>query len=68
MTMTVCPKCECSDIDTGWPLSAGKITYKSDRMKFMSIGGLCKAYVCMNCGYIESYVETDYLKKIKAQA
>jgi len=68
MTMTSCPKCESTDIDVGWPLSAGKITYKSDRMRLFSIGGFCRAYVCTKCGYIESYVDTDCLEKVKSQS
>ena len=67
MTMTKCPKCGCTDIDIGWPLSAGKITYKSDKMRLLSVGGLCRAYVCTECGYLESYVEADYLERVKSQ-
>lgn len=67
MAMTFCPKCRNTEIDVGWPLSAGKITYKSDKMRLFSLGGVCRAYVCKKCGYLESYVESDYLSRIKSQ-
>ena len=64
--MRECPKCGCTEIDSGWILSAGKIAYKSDGQKYPFSGGNCRTYVCTNCGYIESYVDSEYLKKIKS--
>jgi len=65
MVMLKCPKCGCTEIDSGWILSAGKIAYKSDKLKYPFAGGNCKTYVCTSCGYAESYVDSEYLNKIK---
>ncbi len=66
MEMSECPKCGCTEIDSGWILSAGKIAYKSDGQKYPFSGGNCRTYVCTGCGYMESYVDSEYLKKIKS--
>ena len=62
--MNKCDKCGNVEIDIGWILSAGKIAYKSDKMKYPMQGGNVRTYVCLNCGYIVSYVTEDYLEKI----
>ena len=67
MAMEKCPKCGCDEIDSGWILSAGKIAYKSDKLRYPFEGGNCKTYVCTGCGYIETYVQSEYLEKIKAK-
>jgi len=66
MAMRECPKCRCIEIDSGWILSAGKIAYKSDGQKYPFSGGNCRTYVCTSCGYVESYVDSEYLNKIKS--
>ena len=66
MVMNRCPKCESSEIDSGWILSAGKIAYKSDTQRYPFSGGNCRTYVCINCGFVESCVDSEYLAKIKA--
>ncbi len=63
MSMEECPKCGCTEIDSGWILSAGKIAYKSDKQRYPMTGGNCRTYACTNCGYIESYVDVSYLDK-----
>ena len=65
MTMKTCAKCGKSEIDMGWILSAGKIAYKSDNMRYPMEGGNIRTFVCMECGYAESYVSTEYLEKLK---
>jgi len=65
MTIDKCMKCECTDIDSGWILSAGKVAYKSDDLRYPLEGGNVRSYVCLKCGYMESYVSDDYLKRIK---
>jgi len=67
MVMNRCPKCESSEIDSGWILSAGKIAYKSDTQRYPFSGGNCRTYVCVSCGFVESYVDSEYLAKIKAK-
>ena len=64
MSMEMCPKCSCDQIELGWILSAGKIAFRSDDMPYPLSGGNVRTYVCMECGYIESYVDKKYLEKI----
>lgn len=66
MAMETCPKCGNANIDRGWILSAGKIAYKSDTQKYPFSGGNVRTYVCLECGYAESYVDSEYLQKIKS--
>jgi predicted nucleic-acid-binding Zn-ribbon protein len=65
MAMNKCPKCGCAEIDSGWIYSAGKVVYKSDKTGYFSAGGECKRYVCTGCGYVETYVDPEYLSRIK---
>ncbi len=65
MVMRKCPKCGGTEIDRGWILSAGRIAYKSDGQRYPFVGGNCRTYVCTGCGYAESYVDSEYLNKIK---
>ena len=65
MNIKKCDKCGALEIDVGWILSAGKIAYKSDKMKYPFEGGNVRSFVCIQCGYIESYVSKDHLDKIK---
>jgi predicted nucleic-acid-binding Zn-ribbon protein len=67
MSMTECPKCHATEIDSGWVLSAGKIAYRSDKLSYPLEGGNVRTYVCLVCGYLESYVAPEYLEKIKAK-
>jgi predicted nucleic-acid-binding Zn-ribbon protein len=65
MVMKSCPKCGSENIDHGRLLSAGGVGYKSDLQKVMFVKDNCTAYACMDCGYVESYVNTDYFTKLK---
>jgi len=65
MAMHDCPKCRCTKIDSGWILSAGKIAYKSDGQRYPMSGGNCRTHVCTDCGYVESYVDAEYLARIR---
>ena len=65
MTMSKCPKCGCEEIDTGRIYSAGPVAYKSRHQKSPFAKANCVSYVCMACGYTESYIEAEYLEKIK---
>lgn len=65
MTMKTCAKCGAAEIDQGWILSAGKIAYKSDQLKYSLQGGNVRTFVCIKCGYVESYVSPEYLEKLK---
>ncbi len=64
MVMTKCPKCACTRIDSGRLMSAGGVTYKSDK-HMVVLNSNSRAYVCTNCGYVETYVDREYLAKIK---
>ena len=64
MEMKKCTQCGNNEIDSGWILSAGKIAYKSDKLKYPIEGGNVRSYVCKKCGYVESYVSEEYLKEI----
>jgi predicted nucleic-acid-binding Zn-ribbon protein len=67
MSMDKCPKCLSSTIEAGWILSAGKIAFRSDRLRYPFTGGNVRTYVCLDCGYAESYVDPKYLEKIKSK-
>ncbi|MBU2691262.1 MAG: hypothetical protein KJ970_10055 [Candidatus Eisenbacteria bacterium] len=67
MLKGICPKCSCTQIEQGWILSAGKIAFKSDEMPYPFSGGNVRTFVCMECGYTESYVDEGYRNKIKAK-
>lgn len=66
MATKKCAKCGETEIDVGWILSAGKIAYKSDNMRYPMDGGNVRTYVCKGCGYVESYVTPEYLEKLKS--
>lgn len=63
--MTECPKCGSNEIDSGWILSAGKIAYKSDKMRYPMEGGNVRSYACVQCGFVESFVSEEYLVKVR---
>jgi len=63
--MKKCDKCGSVEIEKGRILSAGEIAYKSDKMKYPMQGGNVRTFVCLQCGFIESYVTEDYLEKIR---
>lgn len=67
MPMKTCPKCTSTRIESGWILSAGKIAFRSDHLPYPFTGGNVRTYVCVNCGYTESYVEEKYLERIRAK-
>ncbi len=65
MVMDKCPKCGNDNIDCGRIMSAGAIVYKTDKRRFGPLSSNCKTYVCMRCGYAETYVDSEYLDKIR---
>ncbi len=67
MSMTECPKCRATEIDSGWILSAGEIAYRSEGLPYPIEGGNVRTFVCLTCGYLESYVAPEYLEKIKSK-
>lgn len=67
MTMKQCPKCNSTSIDTGKIMSAGAIAYRSGRFRFGPLSSNCDTYVCLECGYTETYVDQKYMEKIKAR-
>jgi len=67
MAMNRCVKCQSEDIDRGWILSAGKVYYKSDVHKSLLMSARCKTFVCVNCGYSETYVDPGYFAKLRAK-
>jgi predicted nucleic-acid-binding Zn-ribbon protein len=62
--MEKCPKCGSDQIDRGKLWSAGGTAYKSDKHKIVFKEN-SPAYVCMNCGFVELYVGSEYLDKIR---
>ncbi|MCK5127252.1 MAG: hypothetical protein KAR42_13440 [candidate division Zixibacteria bacterium] len=66
MSMTECPKCASAQIEQGWILSAGKIAFRSDGLSYPFEGGNVRTYVCLDCGYTESYVVKEYLEKMNS--
>ena len=65
MTMNKCPKCGCNEIDTGRIYSAGAVAYRSALQKHPFVKSNCVTYICLACGYAESYIDAEYLEKIK---
>ena len=64
MRQNLCPKCGQTFIDTGRLMSAGGVTYKSDKHRLV-IDSNTRSRVCMNCGYVETYVDQVYLEKVR---
>jgi len=65
MTMKQCPKCNGTRIDTGRITSAGAVAYRSDRQRHPFVAANVETYVCLDCGYSESYIEKKYRDKIE---
>jgi len=60
MVMEKCPKCGSMDIDRGELVRSGSpkgsIGYLSYGKKgFLPMGGAITSYVCLSCGYLETY-------------
>ncbi len=64
MKMNECTKCGSRNIDQGRLYSAGGTAYKSEKHKIVFKDN-CIAYVCKDCGFVELYVEPEYLGKIR---
>jgi predicted nucleic-acid-binding Zn-ribbon protein len=63
MAMTKCPKCGSDKIDPGHLYGAGAVAYKSDQHRLI-FKPTAKSYACLDCGYVETYVDPEYLKRI----
>lgn len=68
MTMKKCPKCDSTSIDAGKILSAGATVYRSGRFRFGPLSSNCSTYVCLECGYEETYVDQEYLEKVRVRS
>ncbi len=66
MTMQKCLKCGSDNIDSGKVQSAGTVGFKSDKHKVL-INSNTHSYCCLDCGYVETYVDQEYLERIKAK-
>jgi predicted nucleic-acid-binding Zn-ribbon protein len=58
-----CPKCDSKNVDKG-NIGSGLFGYKSIKQGFFS--GPVKEFeakVCLDCGYIEMYINVEKLKK-----
>lgn len=67
MKTGVCPKCQSTEIYSGTdiPLKKGPFGSNAIPVSMTSIAALDN-YVCIDCGYVESYIaETDKLKEIR---
>ncbi len=64
MAMTTCSRCGSTEIDSGRLISAGDVLYHSARHTYAFLKNQT-AYVCLNCGYTELYVNPEYIEKIK---
>jgi hypothetical protein len=56
----ICPKCGSKDVRSGTQWSRGG-TYSSNRIPLgnMVSGAPLDNYVCVNCGYVESYISDE---------
>jgi predicted nucleic-acid-binding Zn-ribbon protein len=67
--MNICPKCgktefwELGRIETDGAPRGIWVKFVSERKKTLSISPMIWSYACKNCGYIESYVNPEDLKK-----
>lgn len=62
-----CPKCESREVYSGKDISMKRGAYGSNSVPITFMAGAPKDnYVCLNCGYVESYItrEKDF-EKIK---
>lgn len=66
--MPECPKCGADQIDRGKITSAGAVAYKTDRQSHPFVAANVMTYVCLSCGYTESYVDPKYLAKVKGMS
>jgi len=60
-----CPKCGSDNLDRGhMSTTYGIWGYRSDKQRFLSFPiNDIEAQVCLDCGYIELYVNAEKLKK-----
>jgi len=63
MAMNECPKCGGSQVVPGKMWSAGSCSYKSDAHSIFRPFS-CKTYVCKACGYMETYMQPESLRKL----
>ena len=66
MKSGVCPKCQSTEVFSGTdiPLKKGPFGSNAIPVSMTSIAALDN-YVCIDCGYVESYIgESDKLKEI----
>lgn len=65
MKSGVCPKCDSKNVYSGANIfpKSGPFGSNSIPVSLTSIAALDN-YVCVDCGYVESYVEADKLEEI----
>ena len=63
--MKVCTRCGGRNIDQGRIYSAGAVAYRSDLQRHPFVKANCLTWVCMDCGYAESFVEPAYREKVR---
>ena len=65
ITNKKCPKCGSENLDRGRLVNTyGNLGYKSDKQRFLSspVNDI-EARVCIDCGYIELYLNVEKLKR-----
>lgn len=65
MSLNKCPKCGSDQIDSGHVVSAGIVEYRTARTRSPFKTGKCQAYACLDCGYVELYVDPEYRGKVR---
>jgi predicted nucleic-acid-binding Zn-ribbon protein len=67
--MYMCSKCGSSNVEEGVLEShTSNLTFRSKRAKnIISITPRVDAWVCLNCGYIESYADKSLLEKLEQE-
>jgi len=69
MVMKECPKCGSSNIGEGLMCGTQVLTnlcfYSTNDKSFSAIKPDIKSWVCLNCGYLESYADKPLLEKLE---
>ena len=67
MAMEKCPKCGSTAIESGQLVSAGGVSFKSDKHRAIFHQN-ARSYACLDCGYVETYVDPEYREKVRRQS